>query len=76
MLRKNDDTGVQHELFHIHHNLSFIDESITCKFSCVFGVHIVVLNNLVGRPMVEVQTQVGLKLFSNTSTPSSRETDS
>lgn len=29
--------------------------------------HIDMLNNLVGRPVVEMQTQVGLKLFSNTS---------
>lgn len=73
-LLKND-ISIQHKLFCIHKNLSFIDETITCKFSCVFRVHIVMLNNLVGRPMVEMQTQVGLKLFSNTSTPSSRETD-
>lgn len=69
------DRSVRHKRFRIHKNLSLIDETITCKFSCVFRVHIVMLNNLAGRPMVGMQTQVGLKLFSNTSTPSGRETD-
>lgn len=47
-LMKNDDIGIQHVLFCIHKNLSFIDETITCMFPCVFRVHIVMLNNLVG----------------------------
>ncbi len=43
-------------------------------FQVFQGVHIVMLNNLVGRPVVEMQTQVGLKLLSNTSTLLRRKT--
>lgn len=51
----------------LYQSLSFIDEMITWKFCLFPGVHIVMLNILVGKPMIEMQTQVGLKLFSNTS---------